>query len=185
MVAYLKASPHKNTYSNYLLAVRKAEKEDSMELFQSPKNQVIDNTAKPKTTSFFPLQKLKGNQLLSKMAAMHLAHLKEKSTKRDEEVESEDPDSISGVTEEFMAHLVRAIKDAQVEEKCCYHCSSLEHFIHDCLLVRASRENMQLDCKEGMASKKGAWTPQVKTMMPKNLQEEVPKAEHNSCRLPS
>ena len=59
---------------------------------------------------------------------MHLVHLEEESTRRDEEVESEDPDGIGGVTEEFMVHLTRAIKDAQVEEKCCYHCSSLEHF---------------------------------------------------------
>ena len=44
------------------------------------------------------------------MAAMHLAHLEEESTKRDEEVESEDPDSINRVTEEFMLCLVRAMK---------------------------------------------------------------------------
>ena len=70
-------------------------------------------------------------------------------------MESKDPDSINGVTEEFMVHLARAMKDAQVEEKCCYHCSSPEHFIHNCLLVRTLRENTQLNCKEGMASKKG------------------------------
>ena len=39
-------------------------------------------------------------------------------------MESEDPDSIDGVMEEFMVHLARAVKDTQVEEKCCYHCSS-------------------------------------------------------------
>ena len=76
--------------------------------------------------------------------------------------------------EEFMVHLVRAMKDAQVEEKCCYHCSS--HFIHESPLVRALRENMQLNCKEGMASKMGAQTPQIKMMMSKNPQEEVVKA---------
>ena len=174
MVAYLKASPHKKTYSNYLQAVREVEKEESMELSHNPQSQVIDNPTKPKTTSFFPLQKLKGN--LPKMATMHLAHLEEESTKRDEEVESEDPDSINGAMEEFMVHIARAVKDAQVEEKYCYHCSSLEHFICNCLLVRALRENTQLNHKEGMASKKGAWTPQMKTTMPKNPQQEVPKA---------
>ena len=87
---------------------------------------------------------------------MHLAHLEEKSAEKDEEVQSEDPDGIDGVTEEFMMCLVRAVKDAQVEEKCCYHCSSLEHFICNCSLVRASRANMQLNCKEGMVPKKGA-----------------------------
>ena len=32
MVTYLKASPQEKTYSNYLRAMREAEKEDSMEL---------------------------------------------------------------------------------------------------------------------------------------------------------
>ena len=67
------------------------EKENSMELSQSPQNQVIDNTAKPKTTSFFPLQKLKGNQPAPKMAAVHLAHLEEESTKWDKGVGKQRP----------------------------------------------------------------------------------------------
>ena len=36
MVAYLKASPQEKSYSDYLQAAREAEKEDSMELTQSP-----------------------------------------------------------------------------------------------------------------------------------------------------
>ena len=59
MVAYLKASPQEKTYSDYLQAVREAEKEESMELSQNPWSQTIDNTSKPKATSFFPLWKLK------------------------------------------------------------------------------------------------------------------------------
>ena len=51
--------------------------------------------------------------------------LEEESPKRGEEEEIEDPDGINGVTEEFMVHLAQTVKDAQVEEKCCYHCSSL------------------------------------------------------------
>ena len=35
MVAYLKASPHEKTYSDYLSATREAEKEESMELSKS------------------------------------------------------------------------------------------------------------------------------------------------------
>ena len=139
MMAYLKASLHKKTYSNYLWATREVEKEESMELSWSPQNQAIDNTIKSKTTSFFPLQKIKGNQWVPKTATVHLAHLEEESTEKDGEVESEDPDSIDGVTEEFMVYVVRAVKDTQVDEKLCYHCSSLEHFIHDCPLVRALR----------------------------------------------
>ena len=44
---------------------------------------------------------------------MHLVHLEEESAKKDEEVESEDPSGIDRVTEEFMVHLVRAVKDAK------------------------------------------------------------------------
>ena len=84
------------------------EKEESMELFWNPQSQAIDNTAKPKSASFCPLQKLKGNQPVSRMAVMCLVHLEEESAKRnkDEEEETKDPDSINGVTEEFMVHLV-------------------------------------------------------------------------------
>ena len=48
---------------------------------------------------------------------MHLPHLEEESAKKDGEVESEHPDSIDVVTEEFIVCLARAIKDAQMEEK--------------------------------------------------------------------
>ena len=176
MLAYLKASLHEKTYSDYLWAEREAEKEESMELSQAPCSQVIDNTIKPKTTSFCPLWKLKGNQPVSKMAAMCLVHLEEESTKTEEEEETKDPDGIDRVTEEFMVHLAWAMKDAKVEEKCCYHCSSPKHFIYNCPLVRASKENMQLNCKEGMASRKGAQTPQMKMTMLKSPEKEVPKA---------
>ena len=107
---------------------------------------------------------------------MHLVHLEEEGTRRDEDERSDDPNGIEGVTKEFMVCLVRAIKDAQTEEKHCYHWSSTEHFIYNCLLVKTLRENMQLNQKEGTALKKGAQTPQMKLTMPKNPQEEVPKA---------
>ena len=51
MVAYLKASSQEKTYSNYVWAVREAKKEGSME--PSPSH-TINNTAKPKSSSFFP-----------------------------------------------------------------------------------------------------------------------------------
>ena len=93
------------------------------------------------------------------MAAMCLVHLEEESTEREEEDETKDPDGINGVTEEFMVHLAWAVKDTQVEEKCCYHCGSPKHFIHDCPLVRASKENMQLNHKEEMAWEEGSLDP--------------------------
>ena len=103
---------------------------------------------------------------------MHLAHLEEESAKKDKEVES---DGIDGVLEEFMVHLARAVKDTQMEEKHCYHCSSLEHFISDCPLVKVSGVKLHLNCKEGMVLKKGTWTPQMKVTTPKTPQEEAPK----------
>ena len=36
-------------------------------------------------------------------------------------------------------------------------------------------ENAQLNSKEGMAMKKGAWTPLAMVNTPKNLQTKVPK----------
>ena len=126
--------------------------------------------------SFFPLWKLKVTQTAPKTPDVHLAHLEEENANGDKEVESEDPSGINRVTEEFMVHLVRAMKDAQVDEKCCYHCSSLEHFIHDCLLARSLRLNMQLNHKEGMVPKKGALVPWMKVTMPKTPQEEALKA---------
>ena len=78
--------------------------------------------------------------------------------------------------EEFMVCLVRAMKDTQKEEKCCYHCSTLDHFICDYPLVKALRMNSHLNHKEGMAPKKGAWAPQMKATMPTTPPEGAPKA---------
>ena len=165
-----KASPQEKTYSNYLWAVREAEKEDSSEPSQS---QTATNTAKPKVTSFFPLWKLKGTEPTGKTPAIHLAYLEEENAEEDEEVHNEDSDGIEGVTEAFMVHLVRAMKGAQKEEK---HCSSLNHFIHDCPLVKSLRTDSHLNCKEGTAPKKGAWAPQTKVTMPMMPPEGAPKA---------
>ena len=159
MVAYLKAGLQVRTYSDYLRVAWEVEKEDSMELSQSPRTQMANNAPKPWATSFFPLQKLNGNQPTPKAPAMCLGHLEEEGVRRDEDEGSNDPNKIDGVTEEFMVHLARAVKDTQTEDKHCYHCSSPEHFIHNCLLKKTLKEKLQLNGKEGMASKKGAWTP--------------------------
>ena len=165
----------KGTYSNYLWVTREAEKEDSRELSQSPLSQATDNTVKLKVTSFFLLQKLKGTQPTLKTPAMCLVHLEKESAKKDEEVESKDPNSINGVMEEFMVHLTRAMKDTQMEEKCCYHCSSLEDFICNCPLVKSLGAKSCLNCKEGAVLEKGAQAPQAKATMPQTLQAETPK----------
>ena len=131
MVAYLKAGLQVRMYSDNLRATREAEKEDSIELPWGPRTQTADGLPKPRTTSFFPLRKLKGNQPLLKKFAVCLAHLEEEDASDDKDPESDDPSRINGVTKEFIVHLARAMKDAQAEENCCYHCSSPEHFIHN------------------------------------------------------
>ena len=117
--------------------------------------------------------------------AVWSAHLEEESANKEESVESEDPDGIEGMTEEFIGCLARAVKDAQQEEKCCYHCSSLEHFIWDCPLVKASRMDLHLNWKEGTALKKGAWAPHGKVTTPKAPQDGMLKAWKVICSLPS
>ena len=106
---------------------------------------------------------------------MQLVHLEEEDIRRDEDKESIDPDRIKRVTEEFMVYLSRAVKDAQMEEKYCYHCGSPEHFICNCLLMKTLRENPQLNSKEGMLSKKGEQTPPTAANTPRSLQMEVLK----------
>ena len=157
MMAYLKASANEKMYSNYLQVAREAEKDEAREPFHS---QTTNKMSKPKATSFFPLQKLKGTQA-TKTPAIRAVHLEEEGSDEEMGAKSKDPDGIDGVTEEFIVCLARAVKEAQQDEKWCYHCSSMDHFIHKCPLVKTSRSAIHLNQKEGMAPEKGAWTPQV------------------------
>ena len=132
--------------------VWEAEKEEAMEPSCDPP---VASANKPKAISFFPLQKLKASQPATTPSAW-VAHLEEESPNKEECIDSEDPDGIEGVTKEFIVNLARAVKDAKQEEKCCYHCSSPDHFIHNCLLVAASRTDLHLNQKEETVPKKGA-----------------------------
>ena len=105
MVAYLKVGPQVRTYSDYLRATREAEKEDTIELSQSPRVPATDGPSKPRASSFFPFRKLKGNQPYMKKPAMHLTQLEEEDTDDGKDLESNDPNGIDGVTEEFMIRL--------------------------------------------------------------------------------
>ena len=151
MVAYLKVGLQVRTYSDYLKATQEVEKKIPWSCPGARGLKTTDNTPKPQATSFFPLKKLKGDQSTLKGPAMHLAHLDEEDTGSNEDKESNDPSRIEGVTKEFMVCLARAVKDAQMEEKHCYHCSSPEHFICNCLVIKTLRENTQLNGKEGTA----------------------------------
>ena len=171
MVAYLKTTPNEKTYLEYLHVAQEAEKEEAME---PSHGHTADSMGKPKVMSFFPLRKLKGTQPI-KTPAVQLAHLEEGATDDKEGTVSEDPDGLDGMIEEFMVCLTRAVKGAQQEEKCCYHCSSLDHFIRDCLLVKSARKELNLNCKEGMAPKKGAKTALGKVTLSKVPQDRMPK----------
>ena len=76
-MAYLKAGPQVRTYSDYLKAAREAEKEDSIELPRCSRIQTTDGLSKPRTTSFFPLRKLKGSQPFPKKPIVWLVQLEE------------------------------------------------------------------------------------------------------------
>ena len=175
IVAYLKVGPQVTTYSDYLRATREAEKEDSIELSCSPRVLVTGGPSKQRATSFFPLRKLKESQPYTMKHAICLAQLEE-GTEDGKNPESDDPDGINGVNKEFMVWLARAVKDAQVDEKHCYHCSSPEHFIHNCPLMKTTRDKKQLNRKEGMAMVKGAWTPLKSANVTKRPQQEAQEA---------
>ena len=176
MVAYLKAGPQVRTYSDYLRAGREAKKEDSIELSCSPRVPATDGPSKPRATSFFPLRKLKGSQPFTKKPDICLAQLEEEGTEDSKDPESDDPDGIDGVNEEFMVQLAITVKDAQTDEKCCYHCSSPEHFICNCPLMKTTRDKKQLNEKEGTTKVKGAWTPTKSANVAKSPQQEAQEA---------
>ena len=175
-MAYLKVGPQVRTYSDYLRATREAEKEDSIKLPWSSRMQMADSLSKSRTTSFFPLRKLKGNQPFPKKPAIWLVQLEEEDTDNGEDPESDDPDGIKGVTEEFMVWLARVVKDAQTDKKHCYHCSSPEHFICNCLLMKTARDKKQLNGKEGTVMMKGAHTPPTMESAIKSPQKEAQEA---------
>ena len=107
---------------------------------------------------------------------MCLTQLEGEGTDDGKDPESDDPDGIEGVTEEFMVRLARAVKDTRVDEKHCYHCNSPEHFIRNCLLMKATRDKKHLNGKEGMAMVKGAWTSPKPSNATKSPQQKAQEA---------
>ena len=176
MVAYLKAGPQVRTYSDYLRAAQEAEKEDSIKLCWSSRIQMADSPSKPRMTSFFPLRKLKGSQPFPKKPVIRLVQLEEEDADEGEDPESDDPNGIEGVMEEFMVQLARAVKDAQTDEKHCYHHRSPEHFICNWPLMKTTRDKKQLNGKEETVMMKGAQTPPTATNTIKSPQKEAQEA---------
>ena len=68
-----------------------------------------------------------------------VVYLEKESANKEECINSENPNGIEGITKVFTVCLARAVKDAQQEEKHCYHCSSPDHFICNCPVLAASR----------------------------------------------
>ena len=101
--------------------------------------------------------------------------MEEEGSNKEVDAKNEDPDGIDCVMEEFIVHLATAVKEAQQDEKCCYHCSSTEHFIHKCPLVKAARSATHLNQKEGTVLEKGAQTPQGKVTQLKASRRGCPK----------
>ena len=114
---------------------------------------------KQRTTSFFPTRKLKGNQPLLKKPTICLAHLEEEEVDDGEDPESDDAGGIEGVMEEFMVQLARVAKDAQADEKHCYHCSSPEHFISNFPLMKTSRDKKAVKQEGGDGVNEGSPNP--------------------------
>ena len=56
---------------------------------------------------------------------------------------------LTELMEEFMIQLARVVKHTQMDKKCCYHCRSPEHFIHNCLLMKTARDKKQLMGRRG------------------------------------
>ena len=98
MVAYLKVGPQVRTYSDYLRATQKVEKEDSMELLRGPRTQTTNNPPKPWATSFFPMRKLKGQPAHPENTSCAFGTLEEEDVGSKEDEESDDPSRIKGVT---------------------------------------------------------------------------------------
>ena len=117
VMAYLKVVPQVRTYSDYLRPPEKLRKRFPWSCPGAQRTQTPNNPPKPRATSFSPLRKLKGNQPIPKILAVHLAHLEEEDAGSDKDEESDDPSGIEEVTKGFMAYLARAVKDAQTRGK--------------------------------------------------------------------
>ena len=106
---------------------------------------------------------------------MCLVHLEEESARRDKDEGSEDPNSIDGVTEEFMVHLARAVRDNQTEEKCCYHCSSPEPFHPQLTTHEDLEEKYAVKLQGGDGIEEGSLDPSDKNHNTQEPPGEVPK----------
>ena len=105
-----------------------------------------------------------------------MVHLEEKSADEEECISGEDLNGIKGMTEEFIVHLARAVKDAQQMEKYCHHCDSPDHFICNCPQLMEMKADSSLSQKDGAVPRKGGQAPQGKMDMSKVPKDGMLKA---------
>ena len=161
IVAYLKATPNEKTYSDYLHAAWEAEKET----MEPSCSHTAGSPAKPKATSFFPLRKLKGNQP-TKTPVVQLAHFDEEASDDEEGTDSKDPDGFNGCYGGIHGAPHQShVKYAQQDEKCCYHCSSWDHFIRDCPLVKLTRKGTKFKLQRRDGAKERGPDPPIKVTL--------------------
>ena len=95
-------------------------------------------------------RKLKGTQPSHRLPAVRGSRPgggEHQAVMRRKVLRSEDPNGIKGVTEEFIVHLARGVKDAQAGRRnAWYHCEQpREPLTRDCpLLVKASRSGLNI-----------------------------------------
>ena len=156
MVAYLKAGPQVRTYSDCL---REPKKWRRKILWSFPRVQGLRQPIMPQSYEL-PVSFLCRNSRAASPPQKHQPCIWHTWRKKAlEETRTKGmmiPMELMGLLRNLWCVLQGAVKDAQTEEKCCYHCSSLEHFIHNCPLMKTLRGKLQLNGKEGMVSKKGA-----------------------------
>ena len=127
--------------------------------------------------SFLPVQKLKGNQPI-KIPMVWVMHLEQDSADKEESAKSDDPNGIEGMMEEFIVHLAQAVKEAQQDEKHCYHCSNLKHFICECPLVKSSRSATHLNQRRGQCQRR-----EPRPLGEGNQAKGSPGGDSRRCRM--
>ena len=145
-----------------LWVAREAEKEEAMEPSCS---QTTEKISKPKVTSFFSSMKSEGYPAYQDPNCKRKCIWKKRVPKKRQV--PKDPNGIEGVTGEFIVCLARVAKETQKDKNQCYYWSSMDHFICECPLVKASRSATHLNWMEGITPEKGAQIPQIKATKPK------------------
>ena len=86
----------------------------------------------------------------------------EEATDDEDGFDIKDTDGLDGITEEFMVCLTRAVKIAQQEEKCCYHCSQPRSFPKGLSFGAIDHRGTKFKPQRGDSAKEGSPDPSRK-----------------------